>query len=412
MNFEIISVGTEILLGQIVNTNARDISRLLSQLGINVFYTTVVGDNPERLKEALSVAAKRADGIITTGGLGPTKDDLTKEVIAEFCGLKCVTHQESLERLTAYFKNRNKYMADSNLKQAEMPEGCIVLENDFGTAPGAIIEGGPATIIMLPGPPSEMKPMLYNKARPYLEKMSDSVISSKVLRVFGVGESEAEEKVKHIINNQTNPTIAPYAKVGEMEFRLTAKADSIQAANELLAPLEAQVRDILGDVVYAEGEDATLQSTVVELLRKHNKTVTFAESCTGGLLAKKITEVPGSSECFNVSYVTYSNNEKERLLGVSSQTLETYGAVSHQTALEMCRGAKAKASADIAVSVTGIAGPGGGSAEKPVGLVYVGICTDDVWEYKKLNLSGNRSAVRERTSLYALDAVRRYLINL
>lgn len=412
MNFEIISVGTEILLGQIVNTNARDISRLLSQLGMNVYYTTVVGDNPERLKEALSVAAKRADGIITTGGLGPTKDDLTKEVIAEFCGVKCVTHQESLERLTAYFKNRNKYMADSNLKQADMPEGCIVLENDFGTAPGAIIEGGPATIIMLPGPPSEMKPMLYNKARPYLEKMSDGVISSKVLRVFGVGESEAEEKVKHLIDNQTNPTIAPYAKVGEMEFRLTAKADSLQTANELLAPLETEVREVLGDFVYAEGEDATLQSTVVELLRKHNKTVTFAESCTGGLLAKKITEVPGSSECFNASFVTYSNNEKEKLLGVSSKTLEAYGAVSYQTALEMCRGAKAKASADIAVSVTGIAGPGGGTPEKPVGLVYVGICTDDVWEYKKLNLSGDRSAVREKTSLYALDAVRRYLINL
>ena len=410
MNFEIISIGTELLLGQIVNTNARDISQLLSELGMNVYYTTVVGDNPERLSEALEIAAGRADGIITTGGLSPTKDDLSKETIARFCGLKCVTHEESKRKLIEIFEKQGRYMPKNNLKQADMPEGCIVLKNEFGTAPGAIIETDKATIIMLPGPPSEMKPMLLNEVRPYLEKLADSVIRSKVLRVFGVGESAAEEKVNFLIENQTNPTIAPYAKTGEMEFRLTAKAETESEADRLLKPLEEKVREILGDCVYAEGENASMQETVVKLLREQGKTVTFAESCTGGLLAKKITEIPGSSECFNCSYVTYSNEQKEKILGVSHETLESYGAVSSQTALEMCRGAREAADADIAVSVTGIAGPGGGTPEKPVGLVYIGICADGLWESKKLLLNGSRNAIRERTSLYALDAVRRELI--
>lgn len=411
MNFEIISIGTEILLGQIVNTNARDISRLLSELGMNVYYTTVVGDNPERLKEALEIACKRADGIITTGGLGPTEDDLSKETIAEFCGLKCVTHKESKRRLIDYFEKQGKYMPQNNLKQADMPEGCIVLKNDFGTAPGAIIESDKATIIMLPGPPSEMKPMLLNEVRPYLEKFADGVIRSKVLHVFGIGESAAEEKVKSLIDNQTNPTIAPYAKTGETEFRVTAKAKNPRDAEALLKPTLDKLYGLLGDYIYAEGGDASLQKTVVSLLCEHKKTVTFAESCTGGLLAKKITDVPGSSECFNCSYVTYSNGQKEKILGVSRRTLDEYGAVSPQTALEMCRGAKNVSGADIAISVTGIAGPGGGTPDKPVGLVYIGICTDSVWESKKLILNGSRQNVRERTSLYALDAVRRILIN-
>ena len=411
MNFEIISIGTEILLGQIVNTNARDISRLLSELGMNVYYTTVVGDNPERLKEALEIACKRADGIITTGGLGPTEDDLSKETIAEFCGLKCVTHKESKRRLIDYFEKQSKYMPQNNLKQADMPEGCIVLKNDFGTAPGAIIESDKATIIMLPGPPSEMKPMLLNEVRPYLEKFADGVIRSKVLHVFGIGESAAEEKVKSLIDNQTNPTIAPYAKTGETEFRVTAKAKNPRDAEALLKPTLDKLYGLLGDYIYAEGGDASLQKTVVSLLCEHKKTVTFAESCTGGLLAKKITDVPGSSECFNCSYVTYSNGQKEKILGVSRRTLDEYGAVSPQTALEMCRGAKNVSGADIAISVTGIAGPGGGTPDKPVGLVYIGICTDSVWESKKLILNGSRQNVRERTSLYALDAVRRILIN-
>ncbi len=410
MNFEIISVGTELLLGQIVNTNAREISRVLSELGFNVYYTTVVGDNPQRLRSALEIAASRADGIITTGGLGPTVDDLTKETIADFCGLKCVMHEESKNRLIKRFEAQNRYMAPNNLKQAEMPQGCIVLDNDFGTAPGAIIETDKNIFIMLPGPPSEMKPMLENKVRPYLEKKADCVIHSKSLRIFGVGESAAEEMLKDIIKNQTNPTIAPYAKTGEMELRLTAKAETVEKAEEMLKPLEKDVREILGDFIYAEGEDATMQKTLVELLIKNKLVLATAESCTGGLVAKKITDVSGASEVFHCGAVTYSNEKKEQLLGVSGETLKKHGAVSEQTALEMSKGVKERMDADIGIGITGIAGPGGGTKEKPVGLVYISICAGDVHKAWKLNLTGTRDVVRERASLYAMDIVRRYIL--
>lgn len=412
MNFEIISVGTELLLGQIVNTNAQAISRVLSELGFGVYYTTVVGDNPQRLRNALEIAASRAEGIITTGGLGPTVDDLTKETIADFCGLKCVMHEESRRRLEERFAKRGKYMANNNLKQAEMPEGCIVLDNDNGTAPGAIIETEKNVFIMLPGPPSEMKPMLQKKVRPYLEKKTDGVIYSKSLRVFGVGESALEERLGDIIKKQSNPTIAPYAKTGEVELRLTAKAKSIDMAKEMIMPLEKAVRDILGDFVYAEGENATLQKTVVELLNKKGMTVATAESCTGGLVAKKITDVSGASECFHCGMVTYSNNQKERLLGVSGETLKKYGAVSEETALEMSKGVHDKTGADIGIGITGIAGPGGGTEEKPVGLVYMSICYKNTHKVIKLNLAGNRDGVRERASLYALDMIRRCVLDI
>ncbi|MBQ4145932.1 MAG: competence/damage-inducible protein A [Clostridia bacterium] len=410
MNFEIISVGTELLLGQIVNTNAQVISRMLGELGMNVYYTTVVGDNPQRLRSALEIAAGRADGIITTGGLGPTGDDLTKETIADFCGLKCVMHQESLDRLKARFAGRKTPMPKNNLKQAEMPEGCIVLNNENGTAPGAIIEHKENIFIMLPGPPSEMKPMLYEKVRPYLEKKTDYVIHSKSLRIFGVGESAAEEKLKDIMERQTNPSIAPYAKIGEMEFRLTARAHSVEEAEKMIAPLEKEVRDIIGDFIYAEGEEANLQKTVVELLIDKGLKITTAESCTGGLIAKKLTEVSGASEVFHAGFVTYSNEEKEKLLGVSHKTLEEYGAVSEQTALEMSKGSMERANADIGIGITGIAGPTGGTKEKPVGLVYISICAKDCHKAYKLQLNGSREVVRERASLYVLDMVRRYVI--
>ncbi len=412
MNFEIISIGTELLLGQIVNTNARDISIMLSELGMNVYYTTVVGDNPQRLLEALEIASKRADGIITTGGLGPTKDDLTKEIIAKFCGLECIPDEESRQRIIDRFKRQNRYMPESNFKQADMPKGCIIMQNDCGTAPGAIIENEKATIIMLPGPPFEMNAMLNKSVRPYLEGLSSGVISSKVLRVFGVGESAAEEKISGLIETQTNPTIAPYAKTGEMELRLTASAENKDSAEKMLLPLEEEVRGILGDYIYGVGEDNSLQNTVVELLRQNNKKVALAESCTGGLVAKKITEIPGSSECFECGFVTYSNKKKMECLGVKPETLEKYGAVSHETALEMCKGARERAGADIGIGITGIAGPGGGSKEKPVGLVYIGISTKDICATAELRLTGGRGMVRERTSLYALDLIRRSLLGL
>ncbi len=411
MNFEIISVGTELLLGQIVNTNAKEISIMLSEMGFNVYYTTVVGDNPERLRLALKIAVQRADGIITTGGLGPTADDLTKETIADFCGVKCAMHQESRKRIEERFKKQCRYMASNNLKQAEMPEGCIILENDFGTAPGAIIETDKNIFIMLPGPPREMKPMLKNKVRPYLEAKTNCIIHSKSLRIFGVGESAAEEKLKEIIENQTNPTIAPYAKTGEMELRLTAKAKDKEEAEELLRPLEEKVRNILGDFIYADGEDASLQKTVVKLLLENKLTIATAESCTGGLVAKKITDISGSSECFHCGAVTYSNDKKQEFLGVKEETLLTYGAVSEETALEMSSGVREKMQADIGIGITGIAGPTGGSEKKPVGLVYISICTKDVHRVWKFNLNGSREMVRERASLYALDIVRRSVLD-
>ena len=410
MNFEIISVGTELLLGQIVNTNARDISRMLSELGMNLYYTTVVGDNPQRLKDALNIAASRADGVILTGGLGPTGDDLTKETVAEFCGVPCVMHEESKRRLIERFRQMNRPMPENNFKQAEMPEGCIVLDNDNGTAPGAIIEHQGKAFIMLPGPPREMVPMLRDKVRPYLEKKANCVIHSKTLRVFGIGESAAEERLLPILEKQTNPTLAPYAKTGEMELRLTAKADTVEEAEKMLEPLERQVREILGDFVYAEGEDASLQKTVAELLLEQGMTVVTAESCTGGLVAKKLTDVSGVSGCYHCGFVTYSNEKKEKFLGVSHETLEQFGAVSRETALEMSRGAMIAGDGDIGVSMTGIAGPGGGSKEKPVGTVYISICAKDFHEAYRLQLAGDREMVRERTSLYVLDMIRRYLL--
>ncbi len=411
MNFEIISVGTELLLGQIVNTNAREISRMLSEFGYPVYYTTVVGDNPERLREALAIAAKRAEGIITTGGLGPTKDDLTKETIMDFFGKKPVLHGESLRRLNAFFAGRGRPMPENNLKQAMLPEGCFVLDNDYGTAPGAILETEKNTVIMLPGPPRELKPMLQNRVRPYLKERAEAAIISRSFRVFGMGESAVDELLAEEMQ-QKNPTLAPYAKTGEVELRLTARARTAEEAALMLEKPAEKLYQKLGDCLYAEGEDETLQSTVVRLLGKRGMTVSTAESCTGGLVAKKLTEVSGASACFHCGAVTYSNDQKERMLGVPHQTLAAHGAVSPEVALAMSRGAKETSGADIGVGITGIAGPGGGSEEKPVGLVYVSVCGCSRHAVKKLHLRGDREAVRERASLHALDMIRRCVLGL
>ena len=412
MTFELLSVGTELLLGSIVNTNAQYLSRRLSELGFNVYYTTVVGDNPERLKAALEIAAGRADAVITTGGLGPTGDDITKETIAEYCGLKCVMDEESKQRIIERFSRGNMYMPESNFKQAEMPEGCIILRNDNGTAPGAIVESESSKFIMLPGPPSEMKPMFDEQVIPYLEKFSDGVIRSKSIRVFGLGESTVDEMLSDLINNSTNPTVAPYAKTGQVELRITAKADTVEEAKAMLRPMQEKIESVLGDCVYGTGIDSSLESVVVEILREKKIKMTCAESCTGGLIAEKITRIPGSSDCFDCGYVTYSNVQKADMLGVNPKTLNEYGAVSEQTALEMSRGARERANADIAVAVTGIAGPGGGTPEKPVGLVYISVCSKDVHRAFKLKINGSRENVRERASLYALDLIRRCALGI
>jgi len=403
---EIIAVGTELLLGQITNTNAQFLSQKLSEVGVFCYFQTVVGDNPDRLKQALEIASARADVVITTGGLGPTADDLTKEIIAEFCGLDCVLDEQSLRLIEERFKRMNRCMAENNRKQAEMPQGSIILKNNHGTAPGSIVEHNDKIYIMLPGPPYEMKGMFNDHVFDYLAKKTDEIIFSKTLRVFGMGESDLEMKLGNIMQSE-NPTIAMYAKTGEVTLRLTTMAKTSDEAEKLIESLKIKVNEILGDMVYAEGEENSLQQTVVDLLKQHNLKVSFAESCTGGLISSKVTSISGASEVFDCGVVTYSNEQKTNLLGLSSEMLEKFGAVSREVAIAMAIGVRKLANSDIGVGVTGIAGPGGGTQEKPVGLVYIGICgMNSETDVMELNLTGGREIIRERTSMYALDMVR------
>ncbi|HIU43156.1 MAG TPA: competence/damage-inducible protein A [Candidatus Ventrousia excrementavium] len=407
MNCEIISVGTELLLGEIVNLDAQTISQGLSEQGINVYYHTVVGDNPERLRQALAIAKERADMIITTGGLGPTADDLTKETIAAAFGKKLVMDPVQQKRLHERMGAR---MTPNNEKQAVLPEGCTVLENDWGTAPGCAFEADGCRVIMLPGPPRECAPMFRERVLPYLESLHEGVIRSRYIKIFGMGESEMESRLSYLMDRLQNPTAAPYAKEGECLVRVTAKAPTEAEAYAMCEPVVREVCEVLGDVVY--GVDVqSLEQVVVEGLRKRGMTAALAESCTGGLIARRITSVPGASEVFGCGLVTYSNEMKMQLLGVSPETLAAHGAVSPETAIEMARGARKVGRADVGVGVTGIAGPGGGTAQKPVGLFYAAISTpqgEQVIERQR------RNSTRERVQLYAsscaLDLIRRTVL--
>lgn len=411
MDAEIIGVGSELLLGQIANTDAQYISQKLSQLGINVFFHTVVGDNNKRLKEVLKIAVSRADLIITTGGLGPTMDDLTKETIAEFLGIPMELHQPSVKQIEEYFAKRGRTVSQNNYKQAYFPKGSIVLPNNKGTAPGAILEHNNKIFIILPGPPRELQPMFEEHVIPYLESKSSEKIISRVLKIYGIGESDMEEKIKDLLINQSNPTIAPLAGASELTIRLTAKTSRNEDPYKLIQPVEQKIRERLGDVVYGVDDD-TLESVVVNLLIESGKTIATAESCTGGLIAERITSIPGASQVFLQGVVAYSNQSKIERLKVSKDTLAKYGAVSHQTAEEMVKGIIETSGADIGVAVTGIAGPGGGSKDKPIGLVYIGIgdkrgslCV------KKYNLLGDRKRVQQSSASLALDSIRRALLN-
>jgi len=419
MTTEIIAVGTELLLGQIANTNAQFLAQKLSEVGASCYFQTIVGDNPDRLKSALEIASKRADVIITTGGLGPTSDDLTKEIIAEFCDLDCVLDAESLRRIEERFTKMGKLcMAQNNVKQAEMPRGCIILQNNHGTAPGAIVEAakprskdGERVYIMLPGPPFEMKSMFNEHVHSYLAQRTGEVIYSKMLKIFGIGESDLEEKLGNIMKSK-NPTIAMYAKPGEVMLRLTTRAANAEQADAALEPLRAKVCAILGNMVYGEGENYSLAAAVVDLLKQRNLKVSFAESCTGGLAAAKLTAIAGAAEVFDGGVVTYSNQQKEKLLNVPPEMLESHGAVSRQVAIAMATGVRKLTKSDIGIGITGIAGPGGGTKEKPVGLVYIGICgVDGKTECTELRLAGEREAIRERTALHALNMVRQAVGN-
>jgi nicotinamide-nucleotide amidase len=407
---EILAVGTEILLGDIVNTNAHYLSKRLADLGISVYHQTVVGDNEKRLLNAYKLAFERADIVIATGGLGPTKDDLTKEIGAECFGKKLVLHEESLNYIKSFFERLNRPMSEGNRKQALFPEGSIILPNPNGTAPGCIIEEKNKILIMMPGPPKEMIPMFENSVVPYLQKFSDGVLVSKVLRVVGLGESAMAEKVQDIIDNQTNPTVAPYAKDNEAILRITAKGRTKEEAEKLIIPTEREIRERIGLDIYAEGE-TTLEAVVGEMLVKSNLTIATAESCTGGLLAGTLINYPGISSVFMEGAITYSNEAKMKRLGVKEETLEKYGAVSEETAREMAIGIAKASGTDIGISVTGIAGPGGGTDKKPVGLVYLGLYIKGEVKVKKLNQFGDRQKIRNRVVANALDWLRRELIN-
>lgn len=406
MKAEIIAVGTEILLGDIVNTNAQYIARRLADIGINVYYQTAVGDNPDRVREAYKLAFSRADMVITTGGLGPTKDDLTKEAGAEYFNRKMYLHEPSYELLVQFFKKRDMTVSESNRKQALMPENSIVLPNDHGTAPGCIIEDADKVLVMMPGPPREMKPMFENHVIPYLKKYEKGVLLSKVLRICGIGESAMAEKIDDIIEGQTNPTVAPYAKEGEVTLRITARAEDASEAEKIIEPVETEIRNRLGEDIYGTGEKP-LEYVLAEKIIKKNLTIATAESCTGGLLAGKIINYPGISKVYLEGAVTYSNEAKMRNLGVSEDTLTKHGAVSHETAAEMARGIAERAGTDIGLSTTGIAGPDGGTEEKPVGLVYLGLYIKGEVKTKRLDLWGDRQKVRERAVISAIDWLRR-----
>ena len=410
---ELIAVGTELLLGNIANTDAQMLSKGLSALGINVYYHTVVGDNPQRLKAAVEVAKGRADIIITTGGLGPTCDDLTKNVLAECFGRKLVYDEASAQRIRDYFQQLHpgRPMTENNLQQAYLPEGCTIFSNDWGTAPGCAFEADGVRVIMLPGPPNECTPMFEHRAVPYLRALADGVIASRTLKLFGMGESAVEAKLRDRMNALTNPTLAPYAKTGEVELRITAKAATVEEARALIVPVEEEVRDMFGPLVYG-ADVASMEAVVLGLLKEKGLTLGTAESCTGGLVAKRMTDLPGSSAVFKGGVVSYTNEVKAGVLGVPQAMLDEFGAVSAQVARAMAQGARRVLGCDLAVSLTGVAGPDPDDRNNPVGLIYVALDTPEGTRVRELHLINGRARIRTVAATNAFDMVRRYLTGL
>ena len=407
---ELISVGTEILLGDILNTDAQFLSIELARLGISVIHQSTVGDNRERLLAQLKEAADRSDIIILSGGLGPTPDDLTKEVCCEFFGKKMFLHEPTVEKIKTYFSTKGMKMAQNNLKQAMLPKDCVIFPNDNGTAPGMAIEKDGVHILVLPGPPRELKPMFRNCAVPYLMQFSDRIIVSHNIRTFGIGESLMAERVNDLFDAE-NPTVAPYAKDGEALLRVTAMARTKEEAENLCKPVINEIKNRLDGFVY--GVDYTcIEEAVIEKLKEKHMKVATAESCTGGLIAKRITDVPGASEVFDCGIISYANEIKHRVLGVSEDDLNKYGAVSEPVARQMAQGALKVSGADIAVSVTGLAGPDSDSTNKPVGLVYIGLADrDNVWVRELRTSRKDRSYNRYVSASNALNMIRLYIDN-
>ena len=405
---EILCVGTELLLGDIVNTNARELSAALRGLGIGVYWQSVVGDNPDRLRQAVKVARDRANLIITTGGLGPTYDDLTKDVVCEVFGVPLVMHEEEAEKIRAFFAQKNREMPENSLRQAVLPEGCTVFSNGNGTAPGFAFVADGATVIQLPGPPREMRLMLETGVIPYLRGSTDEILVSKDIRIFGLGESSVEARLHDYMESLVNPTLAPYAGTAEVRLRATAMAPDEAAAEAMLEPVIARVRAELGDLVYAVDEPK-LESVCLRLLKEKGLTFAAAESCTGGLIAKRFTDQSGASSAFMGGVVCYTNYVKHHVLGVPQETLDEFGAVSAQTAAAMAEGARRVCGSDIAVSVTGCAGPNSDERGTPVGTGFVGFASPEGTIVKPIQMGKDREWARVYAASFAFDLIRRYL---
>lgn len=408
---EIISVGTELLLGHITNTDARDISEMLSRIGINVRFHTVVGDNPQRLKDCVNIAKSRADIIITTGGLGPTCDDLTKQTLAEAFGVKLVKDEAEERGLYEYIRG-GREITPNNFQQALLPEGCTVFHNNWGTAPGCAFEKDGKVVIMIPGPPNECVPMFRECAVPYLKKLSDEQIVSHSVRIFGIGESQVDDIFRDEMNVMTNPTMAPYAKECDCLLQITAKAESEEQAEKMMEPVIDYVCRRLGEHVYGIDIEC-MEERVIVLLKEKGMTFASAESCTGGEIAKRFTDIPGASAAFLGGAVTYTNGAKTAMLGVSPELIEEKGAVSYEVAKAMAEGARRVMGADIAVATTGLAGPDGDGVH-PVGTVFVAMAVEGETYVKELQMGRfrTRSFIRRMAGNHAFDMMRRYLTGL
>lgn len=410
MIVELISVGTELLLGNIVNTNAAYLAQQCASLGLSCYYQSVVGDNVDRLRRALLTALERADIVMLSGGLGPTTDDLTKETAADVMQMPLEMDGHSLERITSFFEKIGTKMTENNKKQALVPRGALVLDNENGTAPGLILEKDHKRLILLPGPPNELRPMFENSVRPYLEPLCAGTLYTRTVKICGMGESKAASVIQDLIDGQTNPTIAPYAKTGEVHLRVTAKAADGKEGAKLVKPVVKELKARFGVHIYTTDPEVTLEQAVVELLAANHLTACTVESCTGGMLASRLINVPGVSETFKAGYVTYSNKAKRRILGVKKGTLHKYGAVSAQVAQEMAEKAALVSKCDVTVSVTGIAGPDGGTPEKPVGLVYIGCCVCKKTTVRECRFTGSREKIRESAVSAALTLMRQCVL--
>ncbi len=405
---EIIAVGSELLLGQIVNSNAQFLSKELADIGLNVYYHTVVGDNPTRLESAIKTAKERSNVIIFTGGLGPTKDDLTKETISKALGKTLVFDNEALESIQNYFIQTKRTMSENNKKQALVIDGSIILKNDFGMAPGMALKVDQTIYMLLPGPPSEMKPMFQNYGREYFQNQLglQEKIVSRVLRYFGIGESQLETDIQDLIDGQTNPTIAPLASDGEVTLRLTSKHKDEKVAQKLLNETEKTINDRVGEFFYGY-DQTTLVKVLKERLVSKNKTISAAESLTGGMFSELVTSLEGASQFFNGSIVTYTNEVKQQILHVKQSTLDQYGAVSEACAKEMAEQVRYLLKSDIGISFTGAAGPDPHEGQ-PVGTVFIGIATENQTNVYPLNLAGSRKGIRSRTVKFGCH----YLVKL